>query len=230
MSPPTSVSSPSEANRSQVDAVGIEHEDGGRVAPQGSSDPRQNGPDQVFDIQAGKRDIGDGLKVPLFFGHALRVRVRFALARDEFGLLPFAAAPLSDVAEDQDDAYDVMALGHDRGRAVVDGNLVTILRDQHRVVGESGDHAVAEHALNGILDWLLGLFVHDDEHVRERAAGRFGRRPTGQRFSDRVEARDAALRIGRDDPIANARERHLQALCRFEHVGRAASPRLVQYR
>jgi hypothetical protein len=43
----------------------------------------------------------------------------------------YSLVALRDVAEDQDDAHHVMALAHDRGGAVVNGNLVTIPRDYH---------------------------------------------------------------------------------------------------
>ncbi len=63
--------------------------------------------------------------------------------------------------------------------------------------------------------------VHDSKHVGEQPSPGFRLRPPGQALGDLVEVRDACSRIGGDDGIADARERHAeQLLLGFQDVVR----------
>ena len=56
------------------------------------------------------------------------------------------------------------------------------------------------------------VFLDDAEDLFHRAARRFGQRPAGQPFRDRVEERDPAFAVGREDGVSDAPQSRSQPL------------------
>ena len=77
--------------------------------------------------------------------------------------LVLQALPIGDVAEDEDHAGGRAALFLDGGAAVVDRSLDPILGDQNRMVGQADDDVVAKHAIDRVLDRLVGVLGDDPE-------------------------------------------------------------------
>ena len=132
--------------------------------------------------------------------------------------------PLGHVAEDQDDARDAAAVVDDGGAAVVDGRLPAVPGQQRRVVGQPDHRAQAEHLGRGVLDRLPGLLVDDAEHLGQRPPDGVRQRPPRQRLGRRVQEGHPGLGVGRDDRVADARERDRVAAL----AGRDAAPGAVQ--
>src|SRR6185437_1627223 len=75
---------------------------------------------------------------------------------------------------------------------------------------------------------LARLLVERPENSRERLAGRFGCRPSGQRGGAVVGEGDVALRVGRDDGIGDGMQRDLEPIALRRELGtRALEPRLA---
>ena len=127
--------------------------------------------------------------------------------------------PLGDVAEDHDGARQPAVGGPDRRGAVVDGDLAAVLRDEQGVVRQARDGAFTEDPLDGALRRLAGLLVDDDEHPLHGEAGGLRFRPAGQRLRDRVQPGHATVLVGRDDRVADARDRDPQPLLRLPDGG-----------
>jgi hypothetical protein len=83
------------------------------------------------------------------------------------------------------------------------------------VVREADDLAFPEHAHHGVFNRKPALLVDHDQRVFQGPAGRVGLGPPGQGLGNWIHAADAALIIGCDDAVADAAERHVQALGRL---------------
>ncbi len=120
----------------------------------------------------------------------------------------FRLPPLRDVTEDEDHAPQHSPGVTDRGGAVVNGAFRSVLGDEDRVVRQPDDPALPQHFLDGVLDRLAGMLVHDAEYFFERSPRPLLLRPAGQGHGDFVQRCDPAFAVGRDDGIAHAGERH----------------------
>ncbi len=74
-------------------------------------------------------------------------------------------APFGDVAEDKNDADHFAGAVADRRAAVVDADLIAVLRDQEGVVGEADDGAEAAHLVDGIFNERTRVFVEDGKDL-----------------------------------------------------------------
>ena len=83
------------------------------------------------------------------------------------------------IAEHQHHAHDLALFVADRRTAVGDGPLGAVAGDQESMVGEPHDPPLANHAIGGILNLGLGLFVDDVEHLLQRLAQRLRLAPAG---------------------------------------------------
>ena len=129
-------------------------------------------------------------------------------------LVPLDAPLRGDVAEDQDAAGDAGRARPDRRGAVVDRTLGAVPADEHGVVRQADDDALAQRPRRRVLDRLARLLVDDPEHRVERLAERLVLRPAGQRLGHCVQVGDAAVDVGGDDRIADAAQRDPQHLAR----------------
>jgi hypothetical protein len=132
--------------------------------------------------------------------------------------------PLGDVAEDQDDAREAAAVVDDGGAAVVDGNRAAVPGQQRRVVGQPDDRARAEYLGRGVLGRLAGLLVDEAEHLGQRPPDGVAQRPARQRLGRRIQEGHPGLGVGREDGVAEARQRDRVAAL----AGRGAAVRAVQ--
>jgi hypothetical protein len=127
-----------------------------------------------------------------------------------------------DVAKDQHAARHLAVLVADRRRAVIDRALRAVLAHEHRVVGQSDDHAVVQCARGRARDNLARVLVDDVEHALERLATRVGGRPAGERLGGLVHRGDPAGQVGGDHRVADAAQRDAQHFAAF--VGAPLGP------
>ena len=146
--------------------------------------------------------------------HVLRA-AGLLLVVEQHRALALELAAAADVAEDEHDPQQRAVRGQDRRRAVVDGNLTTVLRDQDGVVREPRDLPVLEDRVGGVRDRPPRLLVDDHEDVRQRAAARVVLAPSGQRLGHPVHQLHAAVLVGGDDGITDARQGDSQPCLRF---------------
>src|SRR5688572_17954431 len=120
-----------------------------------------------------------------------------------------------DVAEDQHAArYDAMLVSDRRG-AVVDWALRAVAADQHGVIREPDDDALAKRALRRVRNLLARRLVDDAKDGLERLAYRFGLAPARDRCGDRVQVRHLAGDVRRDDGVADAAQGDADHLARL---------------
>ena len=170
-----------------------------------------------------------GLEIPVRHDVFPDADIRAAQRQLEGGRWPGGAPPpppvpaAGRVAEDQDDSADAPPVVDDAVRTVVDGHLCAVSGQQHRVIGQSDHGAQAEYLGRRVLDRLAGLLVDDVEHLREWPSGGFPLRPSRQRLGRRVQENHPRLVVGRDDGVADARQRdRVAALTLAELVLRRA--------
>ena len=116
------------------------------------------------------------------------------------------ASPLGDVTEHEHCANRGPSLVSNRRSAVVDGMLFSGSSDEHRMVGQPDRRAALQSTHGRVVHRLSRSFVDDLEDVWQQVAERVRLRPAGQRFCDRVHECHAAVGIGRDDGVADARQ------------------------
>ena len=100
----------------------------------------------------------------------------------------------------------------DWSSAIVNRCFGPVLRDEHCVVREPDNNALAHRAHRGILDRLARLFVDDAEDLVEPASLGLLLLPSRQGLGNGIQKRDEAADVGRNDRIPDARERHAQPL------------------
>jgi hypothetical protein len=143
-----------------------------------------------------------------------RFNDRRQFSADPLTVRPFTlgAAAVRDVAKHHHRASDAAVHCFHRRGAVVDRNFTSRSGDQQRMVRKSGDRAFAQHPFHRIRGRSPRVLVHDDEHVSERTSLSVLLRPAGQGLRDRVDLGDTSPLVGCDHRIAEAVNRHTQAL------------------
>ena len=117
----------------------------------------------------------------------------------------------------------------DGRRAVFDEDFPAIPGNQCGVIGKRDCHALAQDGNHGIGRRLAGLFVDDNEDLRQRPAGRFSGSPPGHHFSHWIEKSYDAAGIRRYDGIAYARKRDAEPLALLVEVFRLTLKRLFGF-
>ncbi len=92
------------------------------------------------------------------------------------------------------------------------GSIGAVLRDEQRVVRQPDHHAIPQGSDGRVLHREPRLLIDDLEDRLHRLPGRLRLRPPGQGLGHRIQERDAAPGVGRDDRIADARQRDAQPL------------------
>src|SRR5690606_1480646 len=132
--------------------------------------------------------------------------------RREPGEIELRLALSGDVPEDEHDAEDVAVPVANRRGAVVDRSFGPVPRDEDRVVREPDDPPGLEDAPHGVVRRVSALLADDRENFLEGPSESLIGAPAGERLGDGVEKLHAARRIRDDHSVADARERHLEAL------------------
>jgi hypothetical protein len=113
-------------------------------------------------------------------------------------------AELCDIAEDQNSTVEASSCVGDRGTAIINGELFARAAAKDRVVCQSHNSPLAEHASDGIFDRLAGFFVEDDKDFLQRSVTSFGKTPSGQLLGSGIEELHPSFGIGHDNRIADA--------------------------
>ena len=155
--------------------------------------------------------------VPLMQGAGLEVRAQAEQLVHQPGDPQLAHGPLplqhldahAIARHDTEDRRELLGEDHAVGRQ---RPLAAVLRDQQGVLPGPDDAAVAESLHRAVLDGAPRLLVDDLQDRVERRADRLRRAPSGQHLRGSVQERDPRSRIGRDDAVGDARQRHPQHL------------------
>ncbi len=155
------------------------------------------------DAAAGKQlRVVQGPLQELLCRHPLR-QFRQVQASLEQGLGGLA---LTEIAEDQHHAGNSAVRLANGCPAVVDGDLLAVLGDQHRVVSQADHPSLSQDLLHGALDRLAGLFVDDPEDRLQGLPDGIAAGPAGQTLGLAIEEGNATLQIRADHRIADAGE------------------------
>lgn len=179
-------------------------------------------PRQATDLTVGLHDIDDAAVGQRHDGEPRDLGERRLVverrserdARLGQGRAPLFRPPrVRHVTEDQDGAADALAtFDADGGTAVGDAADVTVAVDDGQVLGELDGHTLAERSGGRVRRGGTGLLVHGAEDLDERTADGPVTGTSRDPFGFRVDEGDDALRVRRDDAVADALERGCEAL------------------
>src|SRR5207248_298757 len=114
---------------------------------------------------------------------------------------------LTRVAEYEDHPADRPRIVPDRSGTIFDDGLVAVPGDEHRVIGDPHGVPSLQRPLDRALGRLPRALFEDGEDLFEHMPRRLPGRPAGELLGDVVHEGDTAVGIGRDDGVADARER-----------------------
>ena len=83
------------------------------------------------------------------------------------------AAALRDVAEDENDADELIVFIPDRRGGVVDGPPGAVAGNEDGMIGQAGDAPRGDHLRHGTFGGLTGFLVDDVEQRQQRLADAF---------------------------------------------------------
>jgi hypothetical protein len=131
---------------------------------------------------------------------------RFARLRQKFVLI-FVPLQFGDIAEDQDDANHLSGFVANWGSAVVDRNFWAGLGQQHGVVGQADDFALAQHFADWALDDGPRALRNDVKNRIQGLPDGFRFVPPREPFGDWVQKGHFAEVVSGDHGVPDAAQR-----------------------
>ena len=170
----------------------------------------QRGHDRGQRVSQLMPEHGEEVVLGAIGGFCAQTRVTLGIRQGRTVLL--RAISFCHVTKDHHDAVDSAVRCPDRRGAVINGSLPSILGHEHGVIRESGNDAVPENASNRLLGGLTGLRMDEREHLFDVPTHRVGDCPPCERFRHWIEFGHSAAIVRDDHSVANACQRHVEAL------------------
>jgi hypothetical protein len=97
-----------------------------------------------------------------------------------------------------------------RGGAIVDRQFGAVLADEHSVVRQADDDAIALRSGRRVLNRFSRLFIHNAKNGVQRLPQRVVELPARHRLSHGIQVSDGAIRARRDHGVSHAFESDAQ--------------------